>query len=101
MNQEIVDDPNFPLQKFAEKMLEELRYHNDEKTVKFSQMGIDEVTDLLYQEAQKRLPFILKAVDEMNEDQLIKETTHLANYCYFVAAKATTAKKHRDQNDSS
>jgi len=88
MNHRQLDDPQFTLQDFAEKMLEQLKYHDDEKTRKFVNMPIDELVSLLGTEIINRFVKIYQASDDMNSEQIQKQAIHLGNYCYFVAAKA-------------
>lgn len=88
MNHRQFDDPQFTLQNFAEKMLEELKYHDDENTRKFVNVSIDELVSLLGTEMVNRFVKIYQANEDWNHERIQKQAIHLANYCYFVAAKA-------------
>lgn len=80
----MIEDPNNPTRKFAYEMAQELEKHDEEKTIKFFDLDIEQLKKLLESQFLKRMNSIMATNDS---EEIKKQVTHLSNYCYFVWCK--------------
>ena len=77
-------DHNNPVRKFAYEMMQQLEQHDEEKTIKFYDLTLDQLKKLLETQFLKRMPIIMNSNDKL---EINKQVVHLANYLYFVWSK--------------
>jgi len=77
----MIQDVSNPVRKFAFEMVEQLEKHDEEKTLKFYDFTLEQCIKLLETQFLNRIKIINETSDK---NEIRKQVTHLANYCYFV-----------------
>lgn len=81
----MIQDINKPIRDFCYDMVQELETHDMEKEFKFYDMTMEQCRKMLEREFLKRIQIINQTEDK---NEIKKQVTHLANYCYFVWSRS-------------